>query len=236
MNRLREQDRKREENCIDFLNSLPKGIKYVLVGGFAVSSYRFPRHSIDLDMVIQMEDLKLFRKLLKEQGYFLEKKEGDFDMTYEGKFERYAKDEELTVNVDLMIGSIQARQTNYPYSFSYVFRNSEIREIRGRHPGVKSKARTAKREMLIALKINSMRRADKRDIIMLCYEKPDVGTIVRHLKKCPRDIILCNIKDLEETLEKHSLELKSVFPIRENILEKAKGNCLKVLEGLKTEL
>ncbi len=235
---MREQIRKREEKCIDFLKAIPKSARYVLVGGYAVSSFRFPRLSVDLDVVIHEKELGFFRDLIKKRGFVLTAKKADFDKIYSGKFEKYMEDGKLPVGVDLLVGSIQARQTDYAYSFSYVSRNSEIREIRGWHPGVKTEAKVASKEMLIALTTNSMRKADKRDIIMLCYDKPDVKKIIKHLKICPRETILHHIKDLKETLESqnHSDALKGVFSIADKVLARAKANCLKVFEEIEEGL
>lgn len=235
---MREKIREREEKCFDFLKAIPASRKYVLVGGYAVSSFRFPRLSVDLDIVIHEKELQLFRDLLKNQGFVLTAEKTDFDKIYGGRFEKYKKDEELPVSVDLLINSVQARQTNYAYSFGYVSRNSEIREIRGWHRGVKVKARVASKEMLIALKVNSMRSADKRDIIMLCYEKPDVSKIIKHLAKCPRGIILKHVKELKETLadQKYFDAVKGVFTISDTVLKRAKTNCIGVLEGIEKEL
>jgi hypothetical protein len=231
---LREQIRKREEKCIDFLKAIPKSARYVLVGGYAVSSFRSPRLSVDLDVVIHEKELGFFRDLIKKQGFVLTREKADFDSTYSGRFEKYKKDGKLPVSVDLLVGSIQARQTDYAYSFSYVSRNSETREIRGWHPGVKAEAKVAKKEMLIALKTNSMRKADKRDIIMLCHDEPDTKNIIIHLKKCPQEKILHHIKDLKETLEDPNYPdaLKGVFSITDNVLARAKANCLKVFEEI----
>ena len=101
---------------------------------------------------------------------------------------KHVKKGELPISVDLMINSVQSRQTGYAYPFNYIFKNSEVKEIIGWHPDFKVQMRVADKEMLIALKINSMRATDKRDIIMLCFEKPDVDKIVNNLKKCPRNI------------------------------------------------
>lgn len=231
---MREEIRKREEKCFDFLNAIPSGRKFVLIGGYAVSSFHFPRLSVDLDIVIPEKELKFFRDLMKKQGFVLTEEKADFDKTYSGKFEKYKRDGKLSISVDLLINSVQARQTNYAYSFDYVFRNSEAREIRGWHPGVKVKTRVANKEMLIALKINSMRSADKRDIIMLCYEKPDVNKIIKHLTNCPKGIIFQHIKALEEILvdPKYSDAIKGVFTISEPVLKRAKSNCLSVLEKI----
>lgn len=235
---MREKIRKREGRCFDFLKAIPINSGYVLVGGYAVSSFHFPRLSVDLDIVIPEKELKFFRELMKKQGFALTGEKTGFDKSYSGKFEKYKKDEKLPVSVDLLINSIQARQTNHAYSFDYVFRNSEIREIRGWHPGIKVKTRVANKEMLIALKTNSMRSADKRDIIMLCYEKPDVDEIIKHLMKCPREPILQHIHELREILvdPKYSDAIKGVFTISDRVLERARASCLEVLEKIKKEL
>lgn len=235
---MREEIREREEKCFDFLKAIPINRKYVLLGGYAVSSFRFPRLSVDLDIVIPERELRFFRDLLKKQGFVLTEEKADFDETYSGKFEKYKKKGKLSISVDLLINSVQARQTNYAYSFDHVFRNSEIREIRGWHPRIKSKARVTNKEMLIALKINSMRSADKRDIIMLCYEKPDANKIIKHLMKCPREIILQHIKELKEILvdPKYSDAIKGSFTISDPVLKRAKINCIDILEKIENQL
>ncbi|MFQ5887698.1 MAG: hypothetical protein ACE5HY_03280 [Candidatus Hydrothermarchaeales archaeon] len=231
---MKEEIRKREEKCFDFLKAIPINRRYVLVGGYAVSSFHFPRLSVDLDIAIPEEELKFFEDLLKKQDFVLTDKKSNFDRTYRGRFEKYRKNGKLPVSVDLLIGSIHARQTNYAYSFDYVFRNSVTREIRGWHPRIRVKARVADKEMLIGLKINSMRSADKRDIIMLCYEKPDADKIIKHLKDCPKETILQHIKELKNILidPKHSDGIKGVFTISDPVLKRAKTNCLNVLENI----
>lgn len=235
---MRESIRNREKKCFDFLNSVPLERKYVLVGGYAVSSFHFPRLSVDLDILIPHRELAFFRNLVKKQGFVLIGKNTDFDKTYGGRFEKYRKDGRLSVSVDLLINSVQARQTNYAYSFAYVFKNSEVREIRSWHPGIRVKTRVANREMLIALKINSMRSADKRDIIMLCYERPEVDKIIKHLEKCPRDIILKHVRTLREILvdPKYFDAIKGVFSISDDVLKRAKTNCLDTLEKVENSL
>jgi len=58
----------RERACFDLLERLPRD-KYVLIGGYATSAFDFPRFSVDLDIAIKGEDLKLFTDLLEQQGY-----------------------------------------------------------------------------------------------------------------------------------------------------------------------
>ena len=156
-------------------------------------------------------------------------------MNYSGKFERY--DKEL-VSIDLLINGVQSRQTGYFYQFSYIFKNSKIREVSGWDPSLKAKIRIPYKEMLIALKVHSMRMADKRDIIMLCYEKPDVKKIVNHLKNCPMEKITSNINELLSLIKNQNLKdsLKGVYSINDKIYERSVENCINTLEKVKEKL
>jgi hypothetical protein len=153
-------------------------------------------------------------------------------LNYSGKFERYEKG---LISVDLLINGVQSRQTGYSYPFSYIFKNSEIREVSGWEPSLKARIRVPHKEMLIALKVHSMRMADKRDIIMLCYEKPDVKTIFGHLKNCPRGKIIANIDELLKVIKDRNLKdsLKGVFSINDRIFGRSVENCISTLENVK---
>jgi hypothetical protein len=190
--------------------------------------------SVDLDIVIPEAELKVFRKTIKELGFIFTEEKSDFDSIYDGRFERYVKKDELPVSVDLLVNSVQARQTDYSYSFPYLFKNSETREIRGWHPESKVMVRVPKREMLVALKMNSMRMSDKRDIIMLCYEKPDADTIATHLSKCPRGILLDNLNELLELVaaREHDNSIKGVFSLSDDVLRRAALRCEEVIEAV----
>ena len=56
----------REKECFDFLKFLKKEMDYVVIGGYAVSSFGFPRFSVDLDIVIPEDEVSFFQKLIKE--------------------------------------------------------------------------------------------------------------------------------------------------------------------------
>lgn len=221
----------REKECYEILKVMSRSKKYVLIGGYAVSGYGFPRLSVDLDIVIPDKEFDFFKDLCQKQGFILSIEKSDIGSTYAGEFKRYVKKRKFPISIDLMINSVRSRQTGYAYSFKYLFRNSEIREIRGWHPDCKARIRIADKEMLIALKINSMRTADKRDIIMLCYEMPEVNKIIKSLKNCPRDIILRNLDELNNLFDQGQQDsLKGVFSISDDILKIAFRNCKKVVE------
>jgi len=223
----------REKECFTFLKLIPNKKKYVIIGGYAVSSFGFPRFSVDLDITILENEHTFFKKLISDSGY--EFKIGKEDLTYLGKFERYKKG---FVSIDLLINGVQSRQTGYHYPFDYIFKNSQIREISGWDQTNKVKVRTAKKEMLIALKIHSMRTADIRDIIMLCYEKPSIQSIIDHLKNSPKEKIIEHINKLLASLNDINLRdsLKGVFSIDDKLFKKSIENCKQIMTDVKNQL
>jgi hypothetical protein len=206
---------------------------YVVIGGYAVSSFGFPRFSVDLDIVIPEKEVPFFQKLIKEMGFTFDKEKPD--LNYNGKFERYSKG---LVSIDLLINSVQSRQTGFCYTFSYIIKNSEMRETSGWDPLSKARVRVPQKEMLIALKIHSMRLADKRDIIMLCYLKPDVEKIVSHLKNCPIEKIISNINELLGLIKNKNFKdsFKGVYSINDKIYERSIENCINTFEKVKEKL
>jgi len=223
----------REKECFTFLKLIPKEKKYVIIGGYAVSSFGFPRFSVDLDITIPENELPFFKKLISDNGY--EFTIGKEDLTYSGKFERYKKD---LVSIDLLINGVQSRQTGYHYPFQYIFKNSQIRETSGWDQTNKVKVRIAKKEMLIALKIHSMRMADTRDIIMLCYEILDIQIIFNHLKNSPKEKIIEHINELLTVLNDKKLKdsLKGVYPIDDKLYKRTIENCKQIMTDVKNQL
>jgi len=223
----------REKVCFDFLSQIPKDINYVVIGGYAVTSFGFPRFSVDLDITIPKSELSFFKKQVTDKGFVLTKVKED--LAYSGKFERYEKE---LVSIDLLINGVQSRQTGYLYPFQYIYNNSQLRETSGWYPSNKTKVKITKKEMLIALKIHSMRMADKRDIIMLCYEKPDNKIILNHLKNCPIEKIIEHISELLLILSDDNFKdsLKGVYSINDKIYKRSLENCQHTMNELKNQL
>ena len=47
----------REKECFTFLKLIPKEKQYVIIGGYAVTSFGFSRFSVDLDITIPESEL-----------------------------------------------------------------------------------------------------------------------------------------------------------------------------------
>jgi hypothetical protein len=223
----------REKACFDFLNLLEKNELCVVIGGYAASSYGFPRFSVDLDIVIPETKTSFFHQLISNQGFTKSKEKSD--LAYSGIFERHEKG---LVGIDLLINAVESRQTRYSYQFLYIFQNSEVRQVSGWDLSHKARVRVATKDLLIALKIHSLRDADKRDIIMLCYELPDMSALLNHLRGGPNNILLEHLRELQSVLNDQHLKdsLKGVYSVSDNVFEKATKNCHRVLKELISKL
>ena len=221
----------RENGIFDILDSFNKtGLKYVLIGCYAVSAY-MRRFSVDADVCIDKRDLFSFIKILKAKHFELVKRK-DLDDIYKGAFECYTKKVKLPVTVDLMIGSVASRQTNASVSFEKLHKNSSIKSIVGIEKTVS--ARIPAKEILIALKINSARLTDARDIVALC-QNVDLSMVMEFIDKN---------KETRNNLDK----LLSYF-ISDNFKDAFKGvfsieklpkgnieNAIKLVKSLKEEI
>lgn len=238
MESIKDRMASREKECLDFLKAIPEKMKYVLIGGYAVTAYGFPRFSVDLDVVLPKSEQSFFEKMLKDREFKYVKERKEVDDVYAGEFRKYEKKMALPVSVDLLINAVKSRQTNTSYSFEYLLKNSEVRTVVGWNPELKTTARVADREMLIALKTNSMRLTDQRDIIVLCYEKPDVGKVVKHLERCPQEVVQIHLQWLLESIDDaHQVNsIKGAFSLNDNTYQKIIKNAKRTVKELKNRL
>ena len=83
-----------------------------------------------------------------------------------------------------------------------------------------------------------MRMADTRDIIMLCYEIPDIQVIFNHLKNSPKEKIIEHIKELLTVLNNKKLKdsLKGVYSIDDKLYKRAIENCKQIMIDVKNQL
>ena len=220
----------RENKIFDILENFSKsGLKYVLVGGYAVSAYMH-RFSVDADVCIEKKNLDSFHIMLKSKHFALTKRK-ILEGIYKGHFESYIKRDKLPVTVDLMIGSVASRQTNASISFERLYENSVIAKITGIEKTVS--ARIPQKELLIAMKIHSARLTDARDIVALCH---DVD-----FKIIEKIVNIGEIKEVHNNLNR----LLSIF-MSDNFKDAFKGvfsieklpkgnieNAIKILERLK---
>jgi hypothetical protein len=177
--------------------------------------------------------------VLKREGSELIKDAGEFSKFYKGRTMRFEKKvDSLPVSVDLFVNMVQSRQTNAAYSFDYLWENSEIRRVVGSGARDYAEVRVANREMLIALKINSMRTADQRDIIALSNGPIDAAKVIGHLKRAPRDSILRHLDIITATLKKPESKdsIKGVFGISDRVYERVMDKATREIAYVRKEM
>jgi hypothetical protein len=91
------------QQIIDVLNR--EGVGYALCGGMAMAVYNLPRATMDIDLLILVQDLEKVRQLAKESGYTIDT--GEFNIAGAGsKIYRMAKvagEDEDPVVLDLLL-------------------------------------------------------------------------------------------------------------------------------------
>jgi len=205
---------KRESEIMRVLKRLTEEkLDFVVVGGYAVSGLAKHRFSVDCDMVVPKRELKKFEEVLEEEGFEKHIVKTGFDEIYEGEFVSYRKEVNgLPVTVDLLVGSLVCRATGAAWSFDYVRKNS----IEANIAGIEASAscRIPEKELLIAFKIHSARRADIRDIIML-REGADLEKVLKHLRRGRTEAVKDQVNKIIEALEDKNLvdSLKGVFTL-----------------------
>ena len=141
---------------------------------------------------------------------------------------------DLPVTVDLLVGSLVCRATDASWSFDYIKRSSATATIQGY--GVSVECHIPKRELLIAFKLHSGRRADVRDFVLL-REGADRAEVLKHLKRGDEQRLNDQIAAVLKALEDKNLvdSLKGVFTIETAVI-KLIGNAKEDLQNIAQRL
>ena len=195
----------REQEVMKILNLfLNKKLDFVVVGGYAISTYK-KRFSIDLDVVVKEEDLEKFKKVLEKEGYVLHY-EREISLLYGENFKRFMKKmKDMPVDIDLLINGLVSRTTNATWGLDYINGNSVKRKLNN------SEFLTPEKELLIAMKFHSGRLSDIRDIVALM--PCDKDKLRKHLLKGDINKLKDSIKKQAYFLGKPQFEdsFKGIF-------------------------
>lgn len=211
------------------------GLDFIVVGGHAVSSLARHRFSVDCDVVISKTRIKEFDELLERQGFKKHIERSGFDETYAGEFVSYEKRVfNLPVTIDLLVNSLVCRATGASWSYDYIITHSIEANIPGLEASVR--CRVPEKELLIAFKIHSGRRADVRDVVMLS-ENTDVEKILNHIKRGNIDALMNQVRKIKDALEDAKLidSLKGVFTLTVNV-KKQITNSKKIINKIFTNV
>jgi len=204
----------RENEILKTIKSMIEArLDFIVVGGYAVSALARHRFSVDCDIVISKNRLEKFESILEREGFERHVERTGFDETYAGEFVSYKKEVTgLPVTVDLLVNSLVCRATEASWSYDYIKKHSVDANIPGLEASVR--CRIPEKELLIAFKIHSGRRADMRDIVML-REKADLEKILSHLRRGNIEALKDQISKITAALDDKNLldSLKGVFTL-----------------------
>lgn len=211
------------------------GLDFIVVGGHAVSSIARHRFSVDCDVVISKTRIKEFDELLERQGFKKHIERSGFDETYAGEFVSYEKRVvNLPVTIDLLVNSLVCRATGASWSYDYIITHSIEANIPGLEASVR--CRIPEKELLIAFKIHSGRRADVRDVVMLS-ENTDIEKILNHIKRGNIDALMNQVRKIKDAFEDVKLidSLKGVFTLTVDV-KKQITNSKKIINKIFTNV
>ena len=202
---------KRETDILKALKTLVETkLDFVVVGEFAVSGLTRHRFSVDCDVVVARRELEKLERILEREGFTKHVERAGFDEVYGGEFTSYKKEvEELPVTFDLLVGSLFCRATDAAWT-----------------------CRVPEKELLIALKIHSARKADIRDVVML-RERADFEKVLKHLRKGREEALRDQIIRVIQALKDPRLvdSLKGVFTLSIDVTKQIE-NTRKEMENI----
>lgn len=226
----------RENEILKTIKRLSESrLDFTVVGGYAVSALARHRFSVDCDMVISKNSLGRFGQILVGEGFEKHVERTGFDETYAGEFFSYKKEVAgFPVTVDLLVNSLVCRATEASWSHDYIKRYSVDANIPSLEASVR--CRIPEKELLIAFKIHSGRKADVRDIVML-GENADSDRVLSHLKRGNIEALKNQISKIIISLDDEDLvdSLKGVFTLTIDVrrqVENAKKFIESIMENL----
>ncbi len=226
----------RENEVLRILDMvLRSGVSVIVVGGYAVSALARHRFSVDCDLVVVKKDVGRLESVIHSQGFSKEQQQAGFDRVYAGRFIRFVKKVAgLPVNVDLLVDSLVCRGTEGSWSFDYILSHSVEANIPGAQ--LSMKGRIPVRELLLAFKLHSARKADVRDIVTLT-EDARWDRVLGHLNRGSPVKLRSSLNQVLRDLEDPRLvnSLKGVFSLKEDVVSaiaKTKEQVQRVMSKL----
>lgn len=179
----------REQEVMRMLSLfLDKNLNFIVVGGYAISTYK-KRFSIDLDLVVKEEEFKEFEKILEKEGYSLHY-EKEIGLLYGENFKRFMKKmNNLPVDIDFLVNGLVSRATDAKWGFDYIKRHAVKRRLDN------SEFLTPEKELLAAMKFHSGRLSDIRDIVAL---------VPCNKEKLKQHLLQGDIEKLKQSMKKQA--------------------------------
>ena len=220
----------RERRCIELLRQM-QSARFVLIGGYAVSSYGLIRFSVDLDIVVGAPDVDLIRTVLQREG--LEKDDDVTGAAPSGiSFERWS---DGLVSVDLLVGGVFDRRSGARFAVELVAAGASDRRISGRTASIDASARVAAPETLVVLKLCAGRRVDLRDVAILSRLNLSAAAMKTLITSSPGNAVLHSIEGLEQALPTPQFRdsLKGEFMMKDKRFEECIASARRLCTAIR---
>lgn len=234
---MRPQDLERERLSFALLHALERH-EAVLVGGYAVSAYGPPRFSLDLDLVTPPAAVPGIREVVRAAG-LARVRAWEGGATFAGRAERWARGKEpLPLAVDLLVDGISDRVSGASHPYAAIRRGALRRVVRGLDPSSEARFLVASPEVLVALKLESARLVDLRDLAVLAGAGVDAKAVAAFLREVRPDILDAHLDALSAALARRDYEdsLKGVYMFDarafRRLADRTRGMVLELREAL----
>ena len=234
---MRPRDLERERACFALLRALV-GREAVLVGGYAVSAYGPPRFSLDLDLVTPAAEVPGFHAALREAG-LARVRDWAGGAGLGGRAERWSRGKEaFPLAVDLLVDGISDRVSGASHPYAAIRRGARHRTVRGLDPSSEARPLVPSAEVLVALKLESARLVDLRDLAILAGAGVDAAAVAAFLRGVRRDVLEEHLDALSAALGRRDYEdsLKGVSMLDarafRRLADRTRGLVLELREAL----
>ena len=194
----------RSDALIELLEEVTaEGHEYVLVGGYAVSTFN-ARFSTDLDIVVAPDTKADFVEFLERRDF--EKTDSHAkEWFYDTEVIEYEKrlTPQQPIGFDLLVNGLGCRQTEAQWSFDYLYDHSQRQEVTG--GTVTTMGRVIGGAVLVAAKLHSGRETDLRDVLAVT-EEIDLEAVTPHLRRGDEDSLREQLERGREILESEELK------------------------------
>jgi hypothetical protein len=194
----------RTNALIDLLEALDGSqLQYVLVGGYAVSSFN-TRFSTDLDVVVSPEDTDAFTTFL-ETREFEQIDSHEKTWFYDCEVIEYEKRlaPQQPIGFDLLVNGLGCRQTTAQWSFEYLTQHCTESKVSG--GTTSTTAQVIDGAVLVAAKLHSGRETDLRDVVAVTGEI-DLDTVTPHLYRGDENALCEQLQQDRVMLESDDLK------------------------------
>lgn len=168
----------REWEVAGFLDRVPRALRPILIGGYAVSAYGPPRYSVDVDLALPTSSLESAEDWLRQSKFHFRT---TFRGSGAGQASRKLRVEGDLVTGDLYFGGLTARESGAFVDYAWLASASRATALRLLSGRTEQPFPVARPEALWVLKLLAGRPQDITDLFAMVETPVDLAEIASKL-------------------------------------------------------